>query len=72
MEKTLSGAFPATSSRLKLEIARDRLAQCLVGSQTILATVTWTIVLSVIAHGLTANLLAARYGARADQRGGKL
>ena len=47
-------------------------AQKLPGNSTILATVTWTIVLSVIAHGLTENLLAARYGARVDQRGGEL
>ncbi len=47
-------------------------AQHLPGNDTILATVTWTIVLSVVAHGLTANILASRYGARADQRGGEL
>jgi NhaP-type Na+/H+ or K+/H+ antiporter len=45
-------------------------AENLAGNNTILATVAWTIVLSVVAHGLTANVLASRYGARADQRGG--
>lgn len=47
-------------------------AQQLPGNNTILATVAWTIVLSVVAHGLTANILASRYGSRADQRGGKI
>ena len=47
-------------------------AQHLPGSETILATVAWTIVLSVAAHGLTANILASRFGARVDGRGGEL
>jgi len=47
-------------------------AQQLPGNNTILTTVAWTIVLSVVAHGLTANILASRYGARADQRGGNI
>ncbi len=42
------------------------------GNDTILATVAWTIVLSVVAHGLTANPLASVYGARADRRGGEI
>ena len=45
-------------------------AEHLAGNDTILTTVAWTIVLSVVAHGLTANVLAKRYGARVDQRGG--
>jgi len=35
----------------------------LAGNETIAATVLWTIILSVVAHGLSANPLAARYGA---------
>ena len=38
------------------------------GSETLRAVVTWTIVLSVVAHGLTANPLAAMY-ARRPQNG---
>jgi NhaP-type Na+/H+ or K+/H+ antiporter len=44
----------------------------LLGNDTIVAAVSWTIVLSVLLHGLSANLLAARYGARADARGGQI
>ncbi len=40
------------------------------GNDTILATVAWTIVLSIVAHGLTATSLASVYGTRADRRGG--
>ena len=47
-------------------------AQQLPGNATILATVAWTILLSVAAHGLTANFMAARYGARVDSRSGDL
>jgi len=47
-------------------------AQHLAGNNTILTTVAWTILLSVVAHGLTANILASRYGSRAEQRGGEL
>jgi NhaP-type Na+/H+ or K+/H+ antiporter len=42
------------------------------GNATIMATVAWTIVLSIVAHGLTANYLARVYGARADRRGGEI
>lgn len=35
----------------------------LAGAETIAATVVWTIILSVLAHGLSANPLSARYGA---------
>ena len=34
------------------------------GNDTIVAVVMWTIVLSVILHGLSANLLASAYGER--------
>jgi NhaP-type Na+/H+ or K+/H+ antiporter len=34
------------------------------GNDTIVAVVMWTIVLSVVLHGLSANLLASAYGAR--------
>ena len=42
------------------------------GNDTISAVVVWTIVLSVLLHGLTANPLAAKYGARVDARGGTI
>ncbi len=42
------------------------------GDGTIMAVVTWTIVLSIIAHGLSANPLASMYSARVDRRGGKI
>ena len=42
------------------------------GNDTILTTVAWTIVLSIVGHGLTANPLASVYGARAEKRGGKI
>jgi NhaP-type Na+/H+ or K+/H+ antiporter len=45
-------------------------AEHLAGNDTILTTVAWTIVLSVFAHGVTANMLAKRYGDRVEQRGG--
>jgi NhaP-type Na+/H+ or K+/H+ antiporter len=48
------------------------MADHLPGNDTIMATVAWTIVLSIVAHGLTANSLASVYGARADHRGGKI
>jgi NhaP-type Na+/H+ or K+/H+ antiporter len=40
------------------------------GNATIMATVAWTIVLSIVAHGVTANFLACVYGARVNRRGG--
>lgn len=47
------------------------LGENLPGGETLKAVVVWTILLSVIAHGLTANPLAARYGAsRSDDEGG--
>ncbi|TWT81487.1 K(+)/H(+) antiporter NhaP2 [Planctomycetes bacterium CA13] len=42
------------------------------GSDTIVAVVVWTIVLSIVLHGLSANPLAAKYGARVDARGGTI
>jgi NhaP-type Na+/H+ or K+/H+ antiporter len=42
------------------------------GDATILAAVAWTIVLSIMGHGLTANPLASIYGARAEKRGGEI
>ena len=42
------------------------------GNDTILATVAWTMLLSIVSHGLTANSLASVYGARAEQRGGEI
>ncbi len=34
------------------------------GGETLMMTVVWTVILTIIAHGLTANPLAALYGAR--------
>ena len=48
------------------------LADELPGSEILLTTVTWTILLSIVLHGITANPLAAVYGARAKQRGGTI
>ena len=48
------------------------MAAHLPGHETILATVAWTIVLSIVAHGLTANSLASIYGARVNHRGGEI
>ena len=48
------------------------LAAKLPGSNILLTTVTWTILLSITLHGITANPLAAVYGAKAEQRGGKI
>ena len=42
------------------------------GSTILLTTVTWTILLSIILHGITANPLAAVYGAKAKQCGGTI
>jgi NhaP-type Na+/H+ or K+/H+ antiporter len=42
------------------------------GNETIVAVVAWTITLSIVLHGLTANPLASIYGARADARGGQI
>jgi len=42
------------------------------GNDTIMAVVAWTIVLSIVLHGLTANSLASLYGARVDARGGQI
>jgi NhaP-type Na+/H+ or K+/H+ antiporter len=40
------------------------------GQSTLAQTVAWTIMLSVLAHGLTANPLAAAFAARLKARGG--
>jgi NhaP-type Na+/H+ or K+/H+ antiporter len=45
-------------------------AENLAGHDTLVSTVVWTILLSVVAHGLTANPLAKRYGGRVKARGG--
>jgi NhaP-type Na+/H+ or K+/H+ antiporter len=42
------------------------------GKDTIVTTVAWTIVLSIVAHGLTANRLASIYGARVKSRNGEI
>ncbi len=42
------------------------------GNDLIVAVVSWTIILSVLLHGLSANPLAKLYGARADARGGEI
>jgi NhaP-type Na+/H+ or K+/H+ antiporter len=47
-------------------------AEKLPGNDTIVAVVAWTIVLSVVFHGLSANGLAGAYGARAEARGGQI
>jgi NhaP-type Na+/H+ or K+/H+ antiporter len=46
------------------------LQEKLPGSELLVSAVTWTILLSVVAHGLTANPLASVYGARVNARGG--
>jgi NhaP-type Na+/H+ or K+/H+ antiporter len=48
------------------------LGQNLPGGDTLVATVTWTVVLSIILHGLSANTLAKAYGARVQNRQGKI
>jgi NhaP-type Na+/H+ or K+/H+ antiporter len=40
------------------------------GQDTMVATVAWTIILSVLAHGLTANPLAKIFAARLERHGG--
>lgn len=47
-------------------------AENLPGQETLNATVVWTIVLSILLHGLTANPLAKLYGARVKARGGDI
>ena len=44
------------------------MARNLPGSDVLLTTVTWTILLSVVLHGLSANTLSTVYGDRAKQR----
>lgn len=44
----------------------------LAGNTTIVATASWTIVLSIIFHGISANYPARRYGARVEQRQGEI
>jgi len=39
-------------------------------TETLMATVSWTIILSVVLHGITANPLAAAYGAKVGARDG--
>jgi hypothetical protein len=40
------------------------------GSAVLATTVTWTILLSVVLHGLSANSLSKTYGARIAASGG--
>ncbi|MCH2184290.1 cation:proton antiporter [Myxococcota bacterium] len=46
--------------------------EMLPGSTTLMTTVTWTILLSVLLHGLSANPLSRRYGARISEDGGSI
>jgi NhaP-type Na+/H+ or K+/H+ antiporter len=46
--------------------------EMLPGSTLLVTTVTWTILLSVLLHGLTANPLSRRYGARISESGGAI
>ena len=41
-------------------------------NDVLIATVSWTIVLSIVAHGTSANWLAKMYGTRVRDRGGEL
>ena len=41
-------------------------------STTLVTTVTWTILLSVLLHGLSANPLSRKYGARISENGGAI
>lgn len=41
-------------------------------NDVLIATVAWTIMLSIVAHGTSANWLAKRYGTRVRDRGGEL
>jgi NhaP-type Na+/H+ or K+/H+ antiporter len=45
-------------------------AESLPGNDTLVSTVVWTILLSVVLHGVTANPLAKFYGVRVKARGG--
>ncbi len=45
-------------------------AENLPENETLVATVAWTIVLSIVAHGISANPLAKLYGDRVKARGG--
>jgi NhaP-type Na+/H+ or K+/H+ antiporter len=47
-------------------------AQNLPENEVLIATVTWTIVLSVVLHGISANPLAKIYGKRVKARGGAI
>jgi NhaP-type Na+/H+ or K+/H+ antiporter len=44
-------------------------AESLPGNDTLVSTVVWTVLFSVVAHGLTANPLARIYGGRVKARG---
>ena len=41
-------------------------------NEVLIATVTWTIILSIVAHGTSANSLAKIFGRRVKDRGGEL
>ena len=51
-------------------LALDALTNAGVAGTTLAATVAWTVLLSVLAHGLTAGPLATRYGRWIDARRG--
>jgi NhaP-type Na+/H+ or K+/H+ antiporter len=42
------------------------------GNETLMATVVWTVVLSVFVHGITANPLAHRLAAQAGPQGASI
>jgi NhaP-type Na+/H+ or K+/H+ antiporter len=46
------------------------MADELPGQQTLIATVTWTVALSIIAHGISAVPLARLFGQRVADRDG--
>jgi NhaP-type Na+/H+ or K+/H+ antiporter len=42
------------------------------GTETLIQAVTWTVLLSVIAHGITANPFAKTYAGRVNSRRGEV
>jgi NhaP-type Na+/H+ or K+/H+ antiporter len=47
-------------------------AENLPENKVLIATVTWTVVLSIVLHGISANPLAKIYGTRVTARGGTI
>jgi NhaP-type Na+/H+ or K+/H+ antiporter len=47
-------------------------AEKLPGNEILISTVTWTVALSIVVHGITANPLAKIYGKRVSDRGGNI